>query len=37
MAILSTTMSVADAAGAADVKVEIFETAFAEVKQTTKV
>lgn len=27
----------ADAAGAADVKVEIFETAFAEVKQTTKV
>ncbi len=27
----------ADAAGAADVKVEIFETAFAEIKQTTKV
>jgi len=27
----------ADAAGAADVKVEIFETAFAEVKQATRV
>ncbi len=27
----------ADAAGAADVKVEIFETVFVEVKQTTKV
>jgi hypothetical protein len=27
----------ADAAGATDVKVEIFETAFAETKQTARV